>query len=168
MTLKELSAQYEASAKPIRERLRELRVQLAGTKDPEKIWHLKRRIAELTPMLTQVNALAELTAKYYERGYWRNGEYSSNSLRESKSRAVQEVDEDHPDRPYGVPAGYSNLLPDAGNATVRVRPTKRRKQIHCESHPSRSDTEDSSLLAVLMNADPDMIASLFYEKEESQ
>jgi hypothetical protein len=34
---------------------------------------LKRRIAELTPMLTQMNELAELTEHYYERGYYRNG-----------------------------------------------------------------------------------------------
>ena len=52
------------------------RLQLAQAEDPEEIWHLKRRIAELTPMLTQVNELAELTEHYYERGYYRNGKYT--------------------------------------------------------------------------------------------
>ena len=60
---------------PLRARLRLLRQTLARTEDPEEIWHLKRRIAELTPMLTQMNELAELTAHYYERGYYRNEKY---------------------------------------------------------------------------------------------
>ena len=76
MTLAELSADYEAAAVPLRARLRELRQLLVVEEDPEEIWHLKRRIAELTPMLTQVNELAELTAHYYDRGYWRNEKYT--------------------------------------------------------------------------------------------
>ena len=76
MTLVELSAGYEAAAVPLRARLRELRQQLAEETDPEEVWHLKRRIAELTPMLTQMNKLAELTAHYYDRGYWRNEKYT--------------------------------------------------------------------------------------------
>lgn len=76
MTLKELSLCYEAAAVPLRLRLRELRQALQQTDDPEEIWHLKRRIAELTPMLTQMNELAELTAHYYERGYWRSEKYT--------------------------------------------------------------------------------------------
>ena len=76
MTLAELSKCYEEAAIPLRIRLRELRILLAQTQDPEEIWHIKRRIAELTPMLTQMNELAELTAHYYERGYYRNEKYT--------------------------------------------------------------------------------------------
>ena len=76
MTLAELSADYEAAAVPLRARLRELRRLLAEAEDPEEIWHIQRRIAELTPMLTQMNELAELTAHYYDRGYWRNEKYT--------------------------------------------------------------------------------------------
>ena len=76
MTLAELSLCYEAAAVPLRARLRELRYALAAAEDPEEIWRLKRRIAELTPMLTQMNELAELTAHYYERGYWRSEKYT--------------------------------------------------------------------------------------------
>ena len=76
MTLTELSLCYEEAAVPLRARLRELRMALAQAEDPEEIWHLKRRIAELTPMLTEMNELAELTARYYERGYWRSGKYT--------------------------------------------------------------------------------------------
>ncbi|MDO5153746.1 MAG: hypothetical protein Q4D50_10375 [Eubacteriales bacterium] len=76
MTLAELSLCYEAAAVPLRLRLRELRQKLAAAEDPEEIWHLKRRIGELTPMLTQMNELAELTARYYERGYYRSEKYT--------------------------------------------------------------------------------------------
>ena len=76
MTLAQMSKEYDKSAQLLRDRLRLLRQQLALAQDPEEIWHLKRRIAELTPMLTQMNELAELTAHYYERGYWRNAKYT--------------------------------------------------------------------------------------------
>jgi len=76
MTLKEISAGYREAAVPLRARLRELRRALANAEDPEEIWHIKRRIAELTPLLTQMNELAELTAHYYERGYYRNEKYT--------------------------------------------------------------------------------------------
>ena len=76
MTLLQISQGYRQAAVPLRARLRELRQALAKAEDPEEIWHLKRRIAELTPMLTQVNELAELTERYYERGYHRNEKYT--------------------------------------------------------------------------------------------
>ena len=60
----------------MRKRLRLLRQKLSQETDEEAIWHLKRRIAELTPMLTQMNELAELTARYYERGYYRSEKYT--------------------------------------------------------------------------------------------
>ena len=76
MTLKEMSLEYEHSASLLRARLRLLRQKMAAARDPEEIWHLKRRIAELTPMLTQMNELSELTAHYYERGYYRSEKYT--------------------------------------------------------------------------------------------
>ncbi len=76
MTLLEISRCYEEAAVPLRARLRQLRQALAQSEDPEEIWHIKRRIAELTPMLTQMNELAELTAHYYDRGYYRNEKYT--------------------------------------------------------------------------------------------
>ena len=68
MTLAELSADYEAAAVPLRARLRELRQLLAAASDPEEFWHIQRRMAELTPMLSHMNELAELTAHYYDKG----------------------------------------------------------------------------------------------------
>ena len=76
MTLKELSCGYEASARLLKKRLRELRLLAEKSEDPKEIWHLKRRIKELTPMLAEMNELAELTAHYYDRGYWRNEKYT--------------------------------------------------------------------------------------------
>ena len=76
MKLADMSRDYEASAALLRQRLKLLRQMLTETEDPEEIWHIKRRIAELTPMLTQMNELAELTACYYERGYYRNAKYT--------------------------------------------------------------------------------------------
>lgn len=76
MTLAELSPSYEYAASLLRNRLRFLRQTLAKATDPEEIWHLKRRIAELTPMLSQMNELAELTAHYYDRGYYRSEKYT--------------------------------------------------------------------------------------------
>ena len=69
MTLAEMSKDYEESARLLRQRLRLLRQMAAETDDPEELWHIQRRIAVLTPMLTQMNELAELTAHYYERGF---------------------------------------------------------------------------------------------------
>lgn len=76
MTLAELSKSYEAAAVPLRRRLSQLRQQLEKARDPEEIWNLKRRIHDLKPMLTEMNELAELTARYYERGYYRNEKYT--------------------------------------------------------------------------------------------
>jgi hypothetical protein len=76
MTLAELSAGYQESARLLRQRMKELRKALRQTNDPEEQWHLQRRIADLTPILTQMNELAELTAHYYDPGFWRNEKYT--------------------------------------------------------------------------------------------
>ena len=76
MTLQELSHCYEEAAVPLRSRLRQLRQELARETDPEKIFRLQRRIRELTPMLTEMYELKELTAHYYDRGYYRNEKYT--------------------------------------------------------------------------------------------
>lgn len=76
MTLAELSRSYEEAAVPLRIRLSELRMMLDAADDPDEIFQLKRRIGELSPMLTQMNELAELTAHYYDRGYYRSEKYT--------------------------------------------------------------------------------------------
>lgn len=76
MTLREISRYYEVSADLLRERLMLLRRELEAARDPEQIWNLQRRISELTPLLTEMNELRELTAHYYERGYYRSEKYT--------------------------------------------------------------------------------------------
>lgn len=76
MTLCQIGRLYREAAVPLRRRLRQLRQELKTAQDPEEIFRLKRRIAELTPMLTECNALAALCEHYYERGYYRDERYT--------------------------------------------------------------------------------------------
>ena len=75
MTLAELSKGYEESARLLSRRLCQLR-QMRQFADPEELWNIQQRIAVLTPILTELNDLAELTAHYYDRGYWRSEKYT--------------------------------------------------------------------------------------------
>lgn len=87
MTLEELSKTYAAAAEPLRKRLHELRKMLSEAVDPEEIWHIKRRIQELTPMLTQMNDLAWMLEHYYERGgAVRDCRYGFTGKRPAKER----------------------------------------------------------------------------------
>lgn len=64
-TLDELAVGYEESAKLLRARLKHIRTAMMATSDPEELWLLKRRQAELTHMLTQMNELRDLCQHYY-------------------------------------------------------------------------------------------------------
>lgn len=75
MTLKELSVEYRRAAAPLRRRLHELRQAEKQETDPEQLFWLKRRMLVLSQMLQQMNELAELCDRYYERGYYRNEKY---------------------------------------------------------------------------------------------
>ena len=76
MSLADLSPGYRESAQLLSDRIKQLRKAIRETEDPEEKWHLQRRKADLIPILTQMNELAELTARYYERGYYRNEKYT--------------------------------------------------------------------------------------------
>ena len=76
MTLEELSETYRQAAKPLRDRLKQLRMELVTETDPQTAFCLRMRISQMTPILTQLNELAELTEHYYERGYWRSEKYT--------------------------------------------------------------------------------------------
>ena len=75
MTLAQLSAQYEASAALIAQRLTQLRLALRTTDDVEEAQRLRRRITELRPMLAQCRCLAQVTARYYDRDFYGYDEY---------------------------------------------------------------------------------------------
>lgn len=76
MSLQELSADYAASAALLRDKLMKLRSQLRRERDPAERLRLCRKIDAQERILTEMNALAELTARYYERGYYRDAAYT--------------------------------------------------------------------------------------------
>jgi len=76
MTLKELSGAYREAAQLLEGRIKALQRSASRSDDPEEVWQLRRRAAELKPMLEQTRELAELTEHYYDRGYWRSEKYT--------------------------------------------------------------------------------------------
>lgn len=76
MKLEELSAGYLQAAGLLRERLSQLRRALKTCDDPHGRAALRHRIARLSQMQNQCYELAELTAHYYERGFYRNERYT--------------------------------------------------------------------------------------------
>ena len=76
MALSELSKDYALAAAMLRNRLRLLRKMEEEAEDAQERFQLHRRILVLTPMLTEMNELAELTAHYYDRGYYRSEKYT--------------------------------------------------------------------------------------------
>lgn len=75
MTMLEMSVTYRAGAEVLRLRIRELRQARQRQSDPEEIFRLTRRIAELEPLLREARELAAVTAHYYERGYHKDEKY---------------------------------------------------------------------------------------------
>ena len=76
MTLREMSAEYRASAARLSQLLRKLRAEQRRCRDAALRVSLQHRIHVLTVVLTQTKELAELTERYYERGYWHNERYT--------------------------------------------------------------------------------------------
>ena len=76
MTLAEMSRLYTESAAAIRQRIAELRRSAREQDSEEESRALRRRIAELTPLLQETRELAALTAHYYDRSYHRHERYT--------------------------------------------------------------------------------------------
>ena len=76
MRLAELSEGYLLSAELLREKLRLLRACLKTADTAQERAALRHEIAALSPILTQCYELAELTAHYYERSFYRNEKYT--------------------------------------------------------------------------------------------
>ncbi|MBQ8801866.1 MAG: hypothetical protein IJZ52_06245 [Clostridium sp.] len=76
MRLDELSAGYLAAAERLQRRLQALRRELHRCRDPQRRVMLRYQIAKLARIMTQCRDLAELTAHYYERSYFRNEKYT--------------------------------------------------------------------------------------------
>lgn len=76
MTLAEMSGLYAESAAALRQRIAELRQSAREQEDEAERYALRRRIAELTPLLQETRELAALTARYYDRSYHRHERYT--------------------------------------------------------------------------------------------
>ena len=76
MTLREMSARYAESAAMLSRLLKELRAGLRACPDEDERLRLRFRIGVLSEVLTQTRELAELTAHYYDRGFWHNEKYT--------------------------------------------------------------------------------------------
>ena len=75
MTLYEMSFTYREDALRFRLRVGELRAAVKRAPTQEAQERLRRRIAELEAIIRQSRELAELTQRYYERGYHRDERY---------------------------------------------------------------------------------------------
>lgn len=75
-TLSELSVQYRSAADAIHGRITELRGLARAERDPDALFHLRRRIEELMPLWREARELAVLTARYYDRSYHKNEKYT--------------------------------------------------------------------------------------------
>ena len=71
-----MSGLYTESAAAIRQRIAELRRSAREQDSEEESRALRRRIAELTPLLQETRELAALTARYYDRSYHRHERYT--------------------------------------------------------------------------------------------
>lgn len=85
-TLSELSKSYAESAELLRNRITELRRQMASTQNQKEKINLRRRIRELTPMLKDMETLAETTANYYRPDFYRDPKCTSNCFVDSVTR----------------------------------------------------------------------------------
>lgn len=76
MTLYELSDSYRTEAMLLRFRIAALRDEEIRCGDAEAARTLRFRIAALEPILREMRELSQLTAHYYDRGYFRSGKYT--------------------------------------------------------------------------------------------
>ena len=138
MTLYELGLEYRKSAEPLRVRLKELRNALKEAKNPDERFHIKRRIAELTPMLTQCNKMAEYCTRYYEPGYYIGDGVCRVRRTQPRAGAVKQlsaqgttlhIDKRTYTKTSGCSGGMSNKRSDIRVSSARAR----RKQNDCLS-----------------------------------
>lgn len=76
MTLREMSeAVYRVDEQALDARITTLYAQLRRARSQKEAEALRRRIAELKPLRRQSREMAEITGRYYERGYHRDERY---------------------------------------------------------------------------------------------
>ena len=76
MTQQKLSYQYQEQARVLHQRIVDLRRAQAHCESREREELLRQRIRDLEPLHRESRQLAELTARYYDRGYHKNAYYT--------------------------------------------------------------------------------------------
>lgn len=76
MLMSELSLEYKKSYAAIHSRIVTLRAAAKAEADPMREAVLQERIKALDQLRKEARELAELTARYYERGYHKNEKYT--------------------------------------------------------------------------------------------
>lgn len=75
MKLIELAVSYRASAQGLDQRIRQLKGELAHTRDMAERAQLEARIETLRAMYRETRDVAVVCERYYERGYCRDAKY---------------------------------------------------------------------------------------------
>ena len=76
MLLSEMSLDYKRDQLAFHSRIKELRAAAKAETDPRRAAALEARARDLEPLRREARELADLTARYYERGYYRNEKYT--------------------------------------------------------------------------------------------
>lgn len=152
-TLKELSTQYQTAAEKLRVRIAKLRRELAKTTDPEEKWQLKQRIKELTPILTEMNALTELTEHYYDPGFYRDEQFTTNGIkiRFPESGEKAKTSQDRAGGTYTDSDGYTHRMYSPEAVTSRRSERTRRKQVDRLPDPQTGDREGAEVRQIPVN-----------------
>lgn len=156
MTLKELSAQYEASAQLLRDRLRDLRILYAKTDGLDEKWRIKRRIAELTPILTQMNELSWLLEHYYAVGGGDHDDrygFNGKRIRRKKKAPPKSAGPYYSERIDGVAASDVFGIPHQGNDHSPDGRSQRGKQKHRKSYAKTSRAKSSPDYTIPIGSD---------------
>ena len=153
LTLSELSGQYRAAADKLRARMGDIRKELSTATDPEEIWQLKQRIKELTPILTEMNKLAELTERYYDRGYYRDEQYTTNGIKIRFPEGTEKAksNQDRTGGTYTDSDGYTHRVYSQGAVTSRRSERARCKQVDRVPDPQTGDREGAKVRQISVN-----------------
>lgn len=76
MLLSEMSLDYKRDQLAFHSRIKELRAAAKAETDPRRAAALEARARDLEPLRREARELEDLTARYYERGYYRNEQYT--------------------------------------------------------------------------------------------
>ena len=76
MLLSEMSLDYKRDQLAVHSRIKERRAAAKAETDPRRAAAREARARDLEPLRREARELADLTARYYERGYYRNEQYT--------------------------------------------------------------------------------------------